>query len=136
MYPSQTTQTHQVAPVAASPVYFANQYPSQTIQTPQLAPNTPSPAITVDNPVMNRSLSTPVVPSSNNTINKRNLSALTIKSQDVEYEDGRVCNTEAMNKIREAWIYTQLRMRASEFTQYKQVKLYSMRFYQQLITFS
>jgi len=98
----------------ASSTYPPNQYLSQSIHMPQVA--TP-----IDKPVFTRSLSASAVPTPDE-INKRNLSALTIKSQDVEYEDGRVYNTEAMSKIRDAWMYKQLRTRASEFTQYKQVR--------------
>lgn len=120
-YPTQPVQTIQLDPMIASSAYTANQYPPQTIQTtPPVAPAIPRAELMVDKPVLSRSLSTSAVPSSND-LSKRNLSALSIKSQDVEYEDGRVCNKEAMAKIRDAWIYTQLRMRASEFTQYKQV---------------
>ena len=40
---------------------------------------------------------------------------------DDEFEDGRVRNAEAVTKIRDAWIYTQINARAKEFTQYRKV---------------
>ena len=40
---------------------------------------------------------------------------------DEELEDGRVRNSEAVTKIRDAWIYTQISARAQEFTQYRNV---------------
>jgi hypothetical protein len=40
---------------------------------------------------------------------------------DEEFEDGRVRNAEAVTKIRDAWIYTQISARAKEFTQYRNV---------------
>jgi hypothetical protein len=40
---------------------------------------------------------------------------------DEEFEDGRVRNSEAVTKIRDAWIYTQISARAKEFTQYRNV---------------
>jgi hypothetical protein len=42
-------------------------------------------------------------------------------SADEEFEDGRVRNAEAVTKIRDAWIYTQISARAKEFTQYRNV---------------
>ncbi len=41
---------------------------------------------------------------------------------DEEFEDGRVRNAEAVTKIRDAWIYTQISARAKEFTQYRNVR--------------
>ena len=41
---------------------------------------------------------------------------------DEETEDGRVRNKEAVRKIRDTWIYKQVRARQDEFTQYRQVR--------------
>ena len=40
---------------------------------------------------------------------------------DEETEDGRIRNREAMAKIRDAWVYKQVRERVPEFTEYHQV---------------
>ena len=49
---------------------------------------------------------------------------LVTRSADEETEDGRIRNKEAISKIRDAWIYKQIRSRVNEFTQYKQVRIY------------
>ncbi len=51
-------------------------------------------------------------------------SGITTSTPDEELEDGRVRNLEAVTKIRDAWIYTQISARAEEFTQYRNVSLY------------
>uniref|UniRef100_A0A7S2LT51 Rho-GAP domain-containing protein n=1 Tax=Leptocylindrus danicus TaxID=163516 RepID=A0A7S2LT51_9STRA len=43
--------------------------------------------------------------------------------QDIETEDGRIRNQEASAKIRDAWIYKQIRTRQEEFTQYKEARI-------------
>jgi len=43
---------------------------------------------------------------------------------DEEFDDGRVRNAEAVTKIRDAWIYTQISARAKEFTQYRNVRIF------------
>jgi hypothetical protein len=48
-------------------------------------------------------------------------SGITTSTPDEELEDGRVRNAEAVAKIRDAWIYTQISARAEEFTQYRNV---------------
>lgn len=45
---------------------------------------------------------------------------LVTRTPDEETEDGRVRNREAAAKIRDAWIYKQVRARRDEFTQYRQ----------------
>jgi hypothetical protein len=47
---------------------------------------------------------------------------LMTRTRDEETEDGRLCNKEAMTKIRDAWVYKRVRSRAKEFTEYKQVR--------------
>ena len=42
---------------------------------------------------------------------------------DEEMEDGRIRNAEAMDKIRNDWMYRQISARREEFTQYKNVSL-------------
>jgi len=47
---------------------------------------------------------------------------LVTRTADEETEDGRIRNKEAMVKIRDAWVYKQIRSRVDEFTEYKQVR--------------
>ena len=47
---------------------------------------------------------------------------LVTRAPDEETEDGRIRNREAMSKIRDTWIYKQVRARQAEFTHYKQVR--------------
>jgi phosphatidylinositol-bisphosphatase len=51
-------------------------------------------------------------------------SPLVTRTPDEEAEDGRIRNREAVTKIRDAWIYKQIRARQDEFTQYKQARLF------------
>jgi len=46
------------------------------------------------------------------------------RSADEETEDGRIRNREASQKIRDAWIYKQIRARQDEFTQYRKSRLF------------
>lgn len=46
---------------------------------------------------------------------------LTTKTTDVETADGRISNREAAEKIKDAWMYKQIRARRDEFTHYRQV---------------
>ena len=46
---------------------------------------------------------------------------LMTRTPDEETEDGRLRNREAVAKIRETWIYKQVRARQNEFTQYRKV---------------
>jgi hypothetical protein len=46
---------------------------------------------------------------------------LMTRTPDEETEDGRLRNREAVAKIRETWIYKQVRARQDEFTQYRKV---------------
>jgi hypothetical protein len=47
---------------------------------------------------------------------------LVTRTADEEMEDGRIRNKEAMAKIRDAWVYKQVRARVDEFTEYKKVR--------------
>jgi hypothetical protein len=47
---------------------------------------------------------------------------LVTRTPDEETEDGRIRNREAATKIRDAWIYKQIRLRQDEFTQYRTVR--------------
>jgi len=49
---------------------------------------------------------------------------LVTKSTDIETEDGRISNREAGEKIKDAWMYKQIRARRDEFTHYRQVRAY------------
>ena len=48
---------------------------------------------------------------------------LVTKTTDVETEDGRISNREAAEKIKDAWMYKQIRARRDEFTHYRQVRM-------------
>ena len=65
------------------------------------------------------SASTPQPPSSKRPSIEQ--SPLVTRTPDEEAEDGRIRNREAVTKIRDLWIYKQIRARQDEFTQYKQV---------------
>jgi len=54
----------------------------------------------------------------------RGETGLTLVEQDKEFEDGRVINPEAVKKIREDWVYTQMTTREKEFTQYKNLRIF------------
>jgi len=65
---------------------------------------------------------------------------LTTRTPDEETEDGRIRNREAATKIRDAWIYKQIRARQDEFTQYRTVEYpenskFQMRSLSRLLTF-
>eukprot|EP00545_Synedropsis_sp_CCMP1620_P006920 CAMPEP_0119015632 /NCGR_PEP_ID=MMETSP1176-20130426/11335_1 /TAXON_ID=265551 /ORGANISM="Synedropsis recta cf, Strain CCMP1620" /LENGTH=725 /DNA_ID=CAMNT_0006968941 /DNA_START=52 /DNA_END=2225 /DNA_ORIENTATION=+ len=49
---------------------------------------------------------------------------LTTRTPDEETEDGRIRNREAATKIRDAWIYKQIRARQDEFTQYRTARFF------------
>lgn len=49
---------------------------------------------------------------------------LVVKSTDVETADGRISNKEAAEKIKDAWMYKQIRARRDEFTHYRQAMLF------------
>lgn len=49
---------------------------------------------------------------------------LVTRVADEETEDGRIRNREASAKIRDAWIYKQVRLRQSEFTQFRPATLF------------
>lgn len=93
-------------PVAASGQQQAPQYAAA-----QIAPSQPQPA---------------TVPPKNAQKNKNigNIEdeVLVPQAPDEETEDGRVRNREAIAKIRDIWIYKQVRARQDEFTQYRPVR--------------
>ena len=65
-----------------------------------------------------------VPPNNNSNIRRRDEATnkvLVTRTADEETEDGRIRNREAMAKIRDAWVYKQVRERVREFTEYKQV---------------
>ncbi|VEU36733.1 unnamed protein product [Pseudo-nitzschia multistriata] len=70
----------------------------------------------------------PVAPSQPSGENKRRNEAankvLVTRTPDEETEDGRIRNREAMAKIRDAWVYKQVRERAREFTEYRQSTIF------------
>jgi hypothetical protein len=60
----------------------------------------------------------------NNRMARMEDKVLVTRTADEETEDGRIRNKEAMAKIRDAWVYKQIRARVDEFTEYKQVRSY------------
>ena len=50
---------------------------------------------------------------------------LVTRTPDEETEDGRIRNREAATKIRDAWIYKQIRAHQDEFTQYRTVSFFN-----------
>lgn len=59
---------------------------------------------------------------SNSRLARMEDKVLVTRTADEETEDGRIRNREAMAKIRDAWVYKQVRARVAEFTDYKQVR--------------
>ena len=59
----------------------------------------------------------------NNRLANMEDKVLITRTADEETEDGRIRNKEAMAKIRDAWVYKQVRQRVDEFTEYKQVSI-------------
>eukprot|EP00536_Pseudo-nitzschia_multiseries_P005680 jgi/Psemu1/324006/estExt_fgenesh1_pg.C_1090014 len=49
---------------------------------------------------------------------------LVTRAQDEETEDGRICNREAMARIRDAWVNQRVRERVREFTEYRQSNIF------------
>jgi len=64
---------------------------------------------------------TPLDVHRNNRLARMEDRVLVTRTADEETEDGRIRNKEAMAKIRDAWVYKQIRERVDEFTEYKQV---------------
>jgi hypothetical protein len=56
-----------------------------------------------------------------NRLERMEEKVLVTRTADEETEDGRIRNKEAIAKIRDAWVYKQIRARVDEFTEYKQV---------------
>ena len=55
---------------------------------------------------------------------------LVTHTPDEETPDGRIRNKEAVRKIRDAWIYKQVKLRQKEFTNYGTVRrVFACRFY-------
>lgn len=71
--------------------------------------------------------SSQVVNNSNLTVKSRTKTTidekvLLTRTPDEETSDGRIRNREAVQKIRDTWIYKQVRARQDEFTQYRKVR--------------
>lgn len=49
---------------------------------------------------------------------------LVTRAPDEETEDGRIRNREAAAKIRDMWLYKQIRLRQREFTHFRQVRTF------------
>lgn len=91
--------------------YTSQQAPQYAAQPPQFsaAPPTPQPA-------------PPKNAQGNKQIGNIEDEVLVPQAPDEETEDGRVRNREAIAKIRDIWIYKQVRARQDEFTQYRPVR--------------
>jgi phosphatidylinositol-bisphosphatase len=111
---------------------MAYQYPSFQNTMPQQhhPPSSPRPAATG----ASYSPNTPVggkgnrvvrakTPNSSNSNNSAGI-IMASRAADEETEDGRIRNREASAKIRDAWIYKQIRSRQDDFTQYKQGRVF------------
>lgn len=59
----------------------------------------------------------------NNRMARMEDKVLVTRTADEQTEDGLIRNREAMTKIRDAWVYKQIRQRVDEFTEYKQVSI-------------
>lgn len=113
--------------------------PSRGVTSPAVVAQTASPASNVNtntvianvNPNVNANAnSNPVYPrrastggmsrQRDETVNK----VLVTRMADEETEDGRIRNREAMAKIRDAWVYKQVRERVREFTEYRQSSIF------------
>ena len=95
--------------------------PPYTQQTSSLSNNgtrTPPPPISRRSSDMSAVRKTPTQSNSNSGI------IVASRAADEETEDGRIRNREASTKIRDAWIYKQIRARQDEFTQYKQGRVF------------
>jgi hypothetical protein len=90
-----------------SPSTVPNQHP-QPPQPQQQHPRSPS-----------TRLVSPTTKSRISTVIDQNV--LIPRLADEETADGRIRNREAIQRIRETWIYKQVRARQDEFTQYRKV---------------
>lgn len=94
--------------------YGANTSGAQPVQDPAVATSTDTRLVeggTATGPNVHR----------NNRLAKMDDKVLVTRTADEETEDGRIRNKEAIKKIRDAWVYKQIRARVDEFTEYKQV---------------
>jgi hypothetical protein len=93
-------------------------FPQSSVATMGVPPNVVPPSAAVTPPL---SGNTAAAGSGNNRLARMEDRVLVTRTADEETEDGRIRNKEAMLKIRDAWIYKQIRARMDEFTEYKQV---------------
>jgi phosphatidylinositol-bisphosphatase len=105
----------------------AHSMPTQ-FQRPPLAPLSTAISSSSDNfQPLPRSIISPANASSNFKLSRSGSLANTqikVKTADEETEDGRIRNREAAAKIRDAWIYKQIRARSVEFTSMQKVKMF------------
>lgn len=85
--------------------------------------NAPPPPSTVTPPPSNGGENKQVVIHPKSRLARMEDKVLVTRTADEETEDGRIRNREAMAKIRDAWVYKQVRARIQEFTNYQQVIL-------------
>mmetsp|Transcript_22262 Transcript_22262/g.33935 ORF Transcript_22262/g.33935 Transcript_22262/m.33935 type:complete len:801 (+) Transcript_22262:85-2487(+) len=84
----------------------------------------PAYAAQVVTPPSSGGVPAPRVLHKNNRIANMEDKVLITRTANEETEDGRIRNKEAMSKIRDAWVYKQVRERVDEFTEYKQALLF------------
>jgi hypothetical protein len=95
------------------------QHQEQLMQQQLMQP--PTSTAQVVTPPVSGGVPHPRVLHKNNRIANMEDKVLITRTANEETEDGRIRNKEAMSKIRDAWVYKQVRERVDEFTEYKQV---------------
>lgn len=97
----------------------------QQQQTPQHKPSPQMQERPVPGPPSQRTPPASVGSASKKPTKRLEDSVLMTRTPDEETEDGRIRNREAVSKIRDAWIYKQVRARQNEFTQYQKATLFT-----------
>jgi hypothetical protein len=131
-YQQQQQQQHPQYPNTApdGPLNWTGPAPTQPHYPQQAPPPVPPFQSTPIVPESSSALSVPPPPNTPPPPVKRRVkgrphrleeSVLVTRSADEETPDGRVRNREAVSKIRDTWIYKQIRERQDEFTNYKKV---------------
>lgn len=114
--PAYQSQTYAPSTVMPSSSGVVPQIPVLPTASPPLTTTAPPPTVT------------PPPPNASSVIHPKSRLArmedkvLVTRTADEETEDGRIRNREAMAKIRDAWVYKQVRSRLQEFTNFQQVR--------------
>jgi hypothetical protein len=107
----QQTQYHQQQQ-PPPPGYQPTAYPTQPPPPPQQAQLTPPQQQQQQHPAVRPRKTKPRLEDQ----------PIVVRTADEETQDGRLKNREAIAKIRETWIYKQVRARQDEFTNYRKVR--------------